>query len=102
MNTNVTPTATGRGLAASPDERTNAERQQITRLAQEFEAMLTTQMLREMRRSMLDDEDEQSGLGAGPLADTADVEFGRALSRMGGVGLTQGLLDTFERQVASR
>jgi len=92
----------GRALALSPDDQTNAERQQIKRLAQEFEAMLTTQMLREMRRSMLDDEDEQSGLGAGPLADTADVEFGRALSRMGGIGLTQGLLDTFERQVASR
>ncbi len=43
-----------------------------------------TQMLREMRRSMLDeDEDKENGFGAAAMTDTADVELGGALSRVG-------------------
>src|SRR5260221_12135974 len=80
-------------------DTTAAERHQVVRLAQEFEALLMTQMLREMRRSMVSD-DEQRGLGAAPLSDTADVEFGRALSRAGGVGLADVVLRAFERQLA--
>jgi murein DD-endopeptidase MepM/ murein hydrolase activator NlpD len=88
-------------LAASRSGDT-AERQQIRRLAQEFEAMLLTQMLRGMRRAMLDDHEQESGLGSGTLIDTSDVELGLALSRGGGFGLTDALLDAFERQVAPR
>lgn len=59
-----------------------------------------TQMLREMRRSMLDDEDtKENGFGAEAMTDTADVELGAALSRTGGIGLTQSLLKVFERQI---
>src|SRR5439155_12765147 len=80
-----------------------ADRREIKRLAQEFEAMLMTQMLREMRRSMLDDDDEkENGFGAGAMTDTGDVELGRALSRVGGVGLTDALLKAFERQIMGR
>jgi murein DD-endopeptidase MepM/ murein hydrolase activator NlpD len=61
---------------------------------------LMTQMLREMRRSMLDDPDEkENGFGAEAMTDTADVELGAALSRTGGIGLTDSLLKTFERQI---
>ena len=53
--------------------------------AQQFEAILMTQVLREMRRAMVDeDEGTSDGFGAGPLLDTANVELGSALSRAGG------------------
>ena len=74
------------------------DRQEIKRLAQEFEALLMTEMLRQMRRSMLDDE-PRDGFGAGALTDTADVELGRALSRTGGFGLADLLLRAFDRQL---
>jgi murein DD-endopeptidase MepM/ murein hydrolase activator NlpD len=78
-----------------------AERQQIKVLAQQFEAMLVTQMLREMRKSMLDDESDASdGFGTDALMDTGNIELGQALSRAGGVGLTDALLAAFENQVA--
>jgi murein DD-endopeptidase MepM/ murein hydrolase activator NlpD len=86
-----TPAAPASGPAA------NAAPARIKQLAQEFEAMLMTQMIREMRRSMLSDE-SSTGLGAGAMSDTADVELGRALSQSGGFGLTSVLLRTLERQ----
>src|SRR5580765_5922053 len=53
------------GIPVDSSKRTDADRQEIKRLAQQFEAMLMTQMLREMRRSMLDDEDaKENGFGA--------------------------------------
>jgi murein DD-endopeptidase MepM/ murein hydrolase activator NlpD len=59
-----------------------------------------TQMIREMRQSLLDDEDTE-GLGAAALTDTADVELGRALSAGRGFGLAESLLKVFERQLAT-
>jgi murein DD-endopeptidase MepM/ murein hydrolase activator NlpD len=86
--------------ADSPD----AERRQIKLLAQQFEAMLVTQMLREMRKSMIDEDNDGSdgsdGFGADALMDTGDIELGQALSRTGGVGLTDALLAAFENQIA--
>jgi murein DD-endopeptidase MepM/ murein hydrolase activator NlpD len=91
------------GISLDPSRRTDADRQEIKRLAQEFEAMLMTQMLREMRRSMLDDnEDKENGFGAQAMTDTADVELGRSLSLAGGIGLTDALLKAFERQITGR
>ncbi|NOT24502.1 MAG: peptidoglycan DD-metalloendopeptidase family protein [Acidobacteria bacterium] len=76
-----------------PDtERSRAE---VLRLAQEFEALLLTQMLKDMRRSMVDDEDEKSEFGA--MTDTIDVEFGRTISASGGFGLTGTLLKALDR-----
>jgi murein DD-endopeptidase MepM/ murein hydrolase activator NlpD len=65
-------------------------RQQVAQLAHEFEAMLMSQMMQEMRKTMLSDESsEGSGYGFGneAMMDTANVELGRALSRVGGFGL---------------
>ena len=88
------------GISLDPSKRADADRQEIKRLAQQFEAMLMTQMLREMRRSMLDDEEaKENGFGAEAMTDTADVELGAALSRTGGIGLTESLLKVFERQI---
>jgi murein DD-endopeptidase MepM/ murein hydrolase activator NlpD len=93
--------ATG-AISLDPSKRGDADRQEIKRLAQQFEAMLMTQMLRQMRRSMLDDEEaKENGFGAEALTDTADVELGAALSRTGGIGLTESLLKVFERQITS-
>jgi murein DD-endopeptidase MepM/ murein hydrolase activator NlpD len=88
------------GIPLDPSKRPDAERAEIKRLAQEFEAMLMTQMLREMRRSMLDeDEEKDNGFGASTMTDTGDIELGRALSRAGGVGLADSMLKAFERQI---
>jgi murein DD-endopeptidase MepM/ murein hydrolase activator NlpD len=90
------------GTALDPSKRTDADREEIKRLAQQFEAMLMTQMLREMRRSMVDDdqEEKENGFGAETMTDTADAELGSALSRAGGIGLTTSLLKAFERQIS--
>jgi murein DD-endopeptidase MepM/ murein hydrolase activator NlpD len=88
------------GIPLDPSAQTDADREEIKRLAQQFEAMLMTQMLREMRRSMLDDDEaKENGFGAEAMTDTADVELGAALSRTGGIGLTNSLLKAFERQI---
>jgi murein DD-endopeptidase MepM/ murein hydrolase activator NlpD len=89
-----------RAETAAPAD-SDAQRQQIKRLAQEFESMLTTQMLREMRKSMLDPEDEEQGLGSDTMTDTMDIELGQALTRSGGLGLTTELLRALQRQVSS-
>jgi len=89
-----------RQLADATGDRA-ADKDAVRRLAQEFEAMLMTQMLREMRRSMLDEDEESEGFGSAALTDTGDVELGRALSATGGFGLTEALLSVFERQVVT-
>lgn len=90
--------------SAAPDEgqrvsNRDATRQQIKRLAQEFEALLLTEMLRDMRKSMLDSDRADGGFGAEAMTDTIDVELGRALSRSGGFGLSQVLMRSLERQI---
>jgi murein DD-endopeptidase MepM/ murein hydrolase activator NlpD len=99
-NDTVNNDTAAQGISLDPSKRTDADRQEIKRLAQQFEAMLMTQMLREMRKSMVDgEEDKENGFGAEAMTDTADVELGAALSRSGGIGLTDNLLKAFERQI---
>jgi murein DD-endopeptidase MepM/ murein hydrolase activator NlpD len=90
------------GTSLDRSHQTDADRAQIKLLAQQFEAMLMTQMLREMRRSMLDDdqEEKENGFGLETMTDTTDADLGSALSRAGGIGLTSSLLKAFERQIA--
>lgn len=83
------------GTATAPE----AQREEIKRLAQQFEALLLTQMIREMRRSMIDDGGGE-GFGSDVLIDNADIEIGSALSRGGGLGVAGQMLDVFERQIA--
>src|SRR6185436_1488029 len=54
------------------------------------------QMLREMKQSMAPESDEQ-GLGGSIMGDTFMSELGMALSRAGGVGMSQVLVDGFTR-----
>lgn len=93
-------TPPGQGISLNPADR-EADRAQIKMLAQQFEAMLMTQMMREMRRSMLDENEGEGedGFGSGALTDTGDIELAQQLSKTGGIGLTAALLKVFERQV---
>ncbi|HEY8548664.1 MAG TPA: peptidoglycan DD-metalloendopeptidase family protein [Vicinamibacterales bacterium] len=63
------------------------EREQVAQLAQEFEAMLMLQMIRQMRQSLLDESEQPDGLGGSTMQDTFDVEFARHLAQAGGFGL---------------
>jgi murein DD-endopeptidase MepM/ murein hydrolase activator NlpD len=64
-----------------------AERAKVAELAQEFEAMLMLQMVRQMRQSLLDEEAQPEGLGGSTMQDTFDTEFSRYLAQAGGFGV---------------
>jgi murein DD-endopeptidase MepM/ murein hydrolase activator NlpD len=93
----TTPAVGAAAAAAAPAP--NKTEVQVRQLAQEFEAMLMTQMLRDLRRSMVSDESSE-GYGNDAMSDTTDIEMGRALSRSGGLGLTNVLLRAIVRQAA--
>jgi murein DD-endopeptidase MepM/ murein hydrolase activator NlpD len=81
--------------AVRPDEAAERTRAEVRRLAQEFEAVLITQMMRDMRRAMIDESSDHSEFDA--LGGTIDAELGRSLSASGGFGLTAVLLGALER-----
>lgn len=86
------------GPTASPGtDGTALDRDQLRTLAAQFEAILLSQMLKEMRASMFDD-GEENGF-EGPLGDTMYSELSLALSRAGGFGLARSLSAAFDRQV---
>jgi murein DD-endopeptidase MepM/ murein hydrolase activator NlpD len=64
-------------------------------LAQQFESMLLSQMLREMR--ILESDDETSGFGSSIMNDTMRTEFAAALSQSGGMGMAAALSEAFAR-----
>lgn len=73
--------------------------EQLKALAAEFEAMLMGQMLRQMQSSMFgDDDDSSAGFAKGPLADAMFSELSLALSRAGGMGLTESMLGPLLQQ----
>lgn len=89
------------GISLNPADRSESDRAQIQLLAQQFEAMLMTQMLREMRKSMLDGEDNDEnafGFGNEAMTDSGDIELGNALAKTGGVGLAETMLKAFQQQ----
>jgi murein DD-endopeptidase MepM/ murein hydrolase activator NlpD len=76
-----------RPLPTATPEADGVDRQRIAAVAQEFEAMLLLQMVRQMRQSLLSAEPDGEGLGASTMYDTLDVELARQLSAQGGIGL---------------
>jgi peptidoglycan hydrolase FlgJ len=93
--------ATPAGAAAPTPAAANARmRQQVAQLAQEFEAMLMTQMLKDMRKAMLSDESSGDGYGNAAMTETADVELGRALTSAGGFGLGVLLQQAMQQRAA--
>jgi Rod binding domain-containing protein len=74
-----------------------AELDKLKSLAAQFEAVLMGQMLKEMRASMFED-DDASGFGGGPLADSMYAELSQVMGRAGGFGLSQALQEALSRQ----
>jgi Rod binding domain-containing protein len=73
---------------SGPPPATSPER--LKALAEQFESMLVSQMLQEMRKSMFEDgESEKSALA--PLSDTLFSELSLAISRAGGVGFAESI-----------
>ena len=85
---------------ASPTDRpeASAEREQVAHLAQEFEAMFISEMMRGMRQSLLSEEEDQ-GLGSATMTDTFDAEFGRSMSNAGGLGLARIMIEGLKKQL---
>jgi murein DD-endopeptidase MepM/ murein hydrolase activator NlpD len=74
--------------------------EQLRAIAAQFESMLLGQMMKEMRSSMFDDDNDKStGFGGNPLAESLYSELSLALSRAGGVGMGESLLGPMLRQV---
>jgi murein DD-endopeptidase MepM/ murein hydrolase activator NlpD len=86
------PAAAAAGGAPAND----ADRQRIVEAAQQFEAMFLLQMLKQMRQSMLSEEDQAPGLGAGTMLDTIDAELSKYLAGQRG-GLTPMLVDVMTK-----
>lgn len=71
----------------------------VRALAEQFESLLLAQMLREMRES-LDSESDGEDLGGSMLTEAFTSELGLALSRSGGVGLSDFLIQSVTRRAA--
>lgn len=85
---------------AGPGRNRDAERAQLKLLAQEFEALLMNEMLGSWRESLMSSSgNEESDHGMGTMVDMVGAEFGRALSRSGGLGIAAQLLKAFDRQI---
>ena len=85
-----------RAAATDPTARPAGTPEQVRALAVQFESILLSQMLKDLRDSMFDSDDESSGFSAGPLGDTMFQEFSLALSRAGGIGLAESLVKPLE------
>ncbi len=91
--------ATGTGPVATPNA-IEAERTKARALVAEFESMLIAQMLRGMKEAMAPESD-QGGFGHALLGDTVTTELSGALSRAGGLGLSELLSTAIARLDAS-
>jgi murein DD-endopeptidase MepM/ murein hydrolase activator NlpD len=68
----------------------------VKTLAAQFESMLLSQMLKQMKDSMAPTDDSE-GLGGSVFGDTINNELGMALTKAGGVGLAESLLKGLSR-----
>lgn len=75
--------------------------EQLRQLAAQFEALLLSQMLQQMRSSLFEDDDSDSGFAKGPLGDAMYSELGLALARAGGIGLTGTMMEPLLRQAGA-
>jgi murein DD-endopeptidase MepM/ murein hydrolase activator NlpD len=96
MSVNAIPAST----IAAPSDPKAAEREQVKHLAQEFEAMFISEMMRGMRESLLSEEEAQ-GLGSETMTDTFDSEFGRSMSSAGGLGLARIMIEGLNKQLGT-
>ena len=82
-------------VSLTPTTGEAPSRRSVEEVAQEFEAMLLSQMLRQLKETLAasegDEEDGGLGLGDQTMAETIDVELARQLSKAGGIGLADEL-----------
>ena len=78
-----------------------AEKAKLGELAAQFESMLMLEMIKQMRKSLLDDGAEGEGLGNETYSSTIDGELALHLAKAGGMGLTPMMVDAWERQQAA-
>ncbi len=77
----------------------DAERTRIAQAARQFESMFLLQMLKQMRQSMLGDEQEEPGFGAGTMFETIDAKLSEYLAGQRG-GLAPTLIDAMTKASA--
>lgn len=75
-----------------------AEKAKLGELAAQFESMLMLEMIKQMRKSLLDEESEGEGLGKDTYSSTIDGELALHLAKAGGIGLTPMMVEAWERQ----
>jgi Rod binding domain-containing protein len=75
-----------------------AEREKLSELAAQFESMLMLEMIKQMRKSLLDEGAEGEGLGNETYSSTIDSELALHLAKAGGMGLTPMMVQAWERQ----
>lgn len=89
------------GAGHEPGRTGGHERYELQRVAQQFEAMLLTQMLREMRKAgeWKDGDEGAEGmqLGTESFTEAIDTELGIHLAKHQGLGLTSQLMQAFDR-----
>lgn len=85
MKTTLESLAIAPAPVQAPKTAAEAERMQVLALVEQFEGMLLSEMLRDVRAG--DEQEDGFGLGASTMTDTMQGEFGLALSRAGGLGL---------------
>ncbi len=89
----------GRAQKSTDAAAGGTDRARLEKVAQEFESMLLTQVLRDMRKSgsWEDGESEGDTLGADTMYETLDVELAGHLAKVQGLGLSKQLLEAFDR-----
>ena len=95
MTDRINQTTPSVGQPATPPAAGESSASKAAALAQQFESMLLSQMLHEMR--VLEGDDEESGFGSSIMGDTMRTELALALSRAGGMGLAPALSEAFAR-----
>jgi murein DD-endopeptidase MepM/ murein hydrolase activator NlpD len=83
---------------AAEADRANPER--VKALAAQFESMLLTQMMQQMKSSMFDSGDSESSNDSAPLADSLFAELSLAISRAGGMGLADSFMGPLMRETS--
>jgi murein DD-endopeptidase MepM/ murein hydrolase activator NlpD len=100
VTTDLSTIAPGQSVAtpsaADGGARSDADRARVAEAAKHFEAMFLLQMLTQMRKSMLADENEEPGLGAATMFDTIDGELSKELAGQRG-GLSPMLLEAMSK-----
>ena len=97
MEINLTDSSNATG-AIAPTGAPLPDHEKLRALAAQFESMLLGQMMKEMRSSVLGEDDKETGFGENPLAGAMYSELSLALSRAGGIGIAQSMLGSLLKQ----